>query len=154
MSRQKKQAGVRPLTSLGIIFVSSSALVRPRPQPTAVTSHRWRANGSVNKQDVTRNGRRDWLRVPIPVQHEERGGGETVALAVAMQVFEEGRQFRDFFIYIYIILFLFPWLTHAQVDMRAHTLSVSIWAKITRGGEAADVRKEVMEANLRRQEDE
>lgn len=79
-------------------------------------------------------------------------GGETVALAVAMQVFEEGRQFRDFF--IYIILFLFPWLTHAQVDMRAHTLSVSIWAKNTRGGEAADVRKEVMEANLRRQEDE
>lgn len=60
----------------------------------------------------------------------------------------------EIFLYIYIILFLFPWLTHAQVDMRAHTLSVSIWAKNTRGGEAADVRKEVMEANLRRQEDE
>lgn len=75
---EQKQAGVKHLAAQ-TIFVSSSALVRPRPPrpgPAAVTSHRWRANGSVNKRDVTRNGRRDWLRVPIPVLHEERGGGE------------------------------------------------------------------------------
>lgn len=145
---------MRPLTSLGIIFVSSSALVRPRPQPTAVTSHRWRANGSVNKQDVTRNGRRDWLRVPIPVQHEERGGGETVALAVAMQVFEEGRQFRDFYIYMYNFVYFSMAHARAGRHARAHTQREHLGYKNTRGGEAADVRKEVMEANLRRQEDE
>lgn len=58
------------------LLLSSGSSPPPRPGPAAVTSHRWRANGSVNKRDVTRNGRRDWLRVPIPVLHEERGGGE------------------------------------------------------------------------------